>query len=51
MNIGDIFWIFLIYAMVVPWVRQKMLDMARVLPATNMASDHSSVTAAFEIRV
>ena len=29
-SIGDIFWIFLIYTMVVPWMRQKTLDWARV---------------------
>lgn len=29
-GIGDLFWIFLIYTLVVPWVRQKMLEFARV---------------------
>lgn len=30
MSIGDIFWVFLIYSMVVPWIQQKMLDIARL---------------------
>jgi ClpP class serine protease len=29
-GIGDIFWIFLIIAMLQPWLRQKMLDSARI---------------------
>jgi ClpP class serine protease len=29
-GISDLFWIFLIYTMVVPWLRQRMLDWARV---------------------
>jgi ClpP class serine protease len=29
-NIGDIFWVFLVFSMVQPWLRQKMLDSARV---------------------
>src|ERR1700704_5781419 len=29
-NIGDIFWVFLVLSMVQPWLRQKMLDSARV---------------------
>ena len=29
-GIGDIFWVFLIFSMMQPWLRQKMLDTARV---------------------
>jgi ClpP class serine protease len=29
-GIGDIFWIFLMFSMVQPWLRQKMLDSSRV---------------------
>ena len=29
-GIGDIFWIFLMISMLQPWLRQKMLDSARV---------------------
>src|SRR5262249_54085422 len=29
-SIGDIFWIFLMFTLVQPWLRQKMLDAARI---------------------
>src|SRR5437879_4515896 len=30
MNVGDLFWVFVMVSMLQPWLRQKLLDTARV---------------------
>lgn len=41
-GIGDIFWIFLIFSLLQPWAKQKMLDSARVRLIHRIERDRSS---------